>query len=194
MEKYDIEICTINYNTPDLIENLIKSIQSLYTHLPIRVIDGSDTEEFQRLTKMVCTKYGCELVQLGYNIHHGRGMHYAMKTTKHEWVLFIDSDSSIKQGLLEALLYDKPYCGFGMQVNRYGINVDKGILYLHPHFLLVNTLSYHYHQGKFIHHGAPAIQLMELTPDTMKNVIDNKYLELFNRGGRGTVNRFGYNL
>lgn len=188
-----MEIITINYNTPDLIEKLIHSIQAECQY-PIRVIDGSDTEEFQRLSKMVCNKCGVELNQLGYNIHHGRGMDYAMNTSKHDWVLIIDSDSAIKKGLLEVLRYDKPYQGFGMQVNQFGINVDKGILYLHPHFLLVNTLHYRTHSWKFIHHGAPAIQIMAMLPDEEKNVIPNEYLQYFERGGRGTVNRFGYNL
>jgi hypothetical protein len=188
-----MEIVSINYKTPDLIETLIKSVQAECSD-PIRIIDGSDTEEHQRLIKSVCNKYMVELNQLGYNIHHGRGMDYAINTSKHDWILIIDSDSSIKKGLLEVLLYDKPYMGFGMQVNQFGINVDKGILYLHPHFLLVNKYHYVTHDCKFIHHGAPAIQIMANTPDELKNVIPNSYLKLFNRGGRGTVNRFGYNL
>lgn len=192
MEK-SVEICSVNFKTPDLIEKLIESVRSECNN-PIRIIDGSDTEEHQRLIRIVCADYMVELNQLGYNIHHGRGMDYIMNTTKYDWVLLIDSDSSIKSGLLEVLRYDKPYCGFGMQVNQFGINVPKGILYLHPHFLLVNTWHYRTHDWKFIHHGAPAIQVMAMLPDEEKNVIDDKYLELFNRGGRGTVNRFGYNL
>lgn len=191
--RSDVEICSVHYKTPDLIETLIQSVKRECSN-PIRIVDGSDTEEHQRLCKLVCDKYMVELNQLGYNIHHARGMDYAMNTTKYEWVLFIDSDASIKSGLLEVLLYDKPYCGFGMQVNQHGINVDKGILYLHPHFLLVNTNHYRTHEYKFIHCGAPALQIMAMLPDVDKNVLDDKYLELFNRGGRGTVNRFGYNL
>jgi GT2 family glycosyltransferase len=190
-----MEIVTVNYNTPDLIDNLIGSVREV-SSLSIRVIDGSDREETQRLVREVCGDYSnviCE--QLGYNIHHGRGMDYALNTTKHDdWVLIIDSDSMIKAGLLEALRYDKPYCGFGMQVNRYGINCEHDILYLHPHFLLVNINHYHTHPFKFIHHGAPAIQIMANTPNEQKNVIDEKYQEFFVRGGRGTVDRFGYNL
>ena len=189
-----MEIITVHYNTPDLLDNLLGSIRDC-SPLPIRVIDGSDTEEFHRLTKEICGDYSNVIVeQLGYNIHHGPGMDYAMNTTKHDWVLIIDSDSMIKEGLLEVLLYDKPYMGFGMQVNAQGFNVAKGILYLHPHFLLVNRQHYYIHPWKFIRHGAPAIQIMAVLPDSDKNVIPEEYQKYFVRGGRGTVNRFGYNL
>jgi len=67
-------------------------------------------------------------------------------------------------------------------------------LYLHPHFLLVNSSHYHQHTWKFMHHGAPALQIMASLDDNDKNVIDDKYLSLFDRGGRGTVSRFGYNF
>ena len=194
MEK-SIEIISVNYNTPDLIKQLIESVRTYNDNIPIRIIDGSDREPFITQIKDVCDVFNnVELTQFGYNIHHGGGMHYGVTTSKYEWVLIIDSDSSVKNGLLDVLRYDKPYCGFGMQVNQFGINVQKGILYLHPHFLLVNAEHYRTHDWKFIKHGAPAIQIMAFLPDTDKNVIDDKYLELFNRGGRGTVSRYGYNL
>ena len=186
-----MEIISVNYNTPDLIDNLITSIKAV-TNLPIRIIDGSDREYTMLNAKEVCAKHQVEINQLGYNIHHGRGMDYAMNTSKHDWVLIIDSDSMIKPGLLEALLYDKPYCGFGMQVDRNGSNTSTGILYLHPHFLLVNASHYHQHSAKFIHHGAPAIEVMMNTSDNDKNVISEDYQQYFIRGGRGTVSRFGY--
>lgn len=190
-----MEIITVNYNTPDLIDNLIKSIRSTYSN-PIRVIDGSDKKEFSKQTQQVCLNYtGVTIESLGYNIHHGPGIHYALGNSRHEWALIIDSDSRVKEGLLEVLHFDKPYCGFGMRVNRFGFNVPDGdVLYLHPHFLLVNTWFYKFSPYKFIKHGAPAIQIMLNLGDDQKSVIDDKHLALFDRGGRGTVERFGYNL
>jgi hypothetical protein len=188
-----MEIVTVNYNTPDLLDNLITNIR-LVSDLPIRVIDGSDSPVLIKTSKAVADMHEVEILQLGWNIHHGGGMNHAMETTTHDWVLMIDSDSQIKDGLLEALTYTLPYQGFGMQVNQHGINVPKGILYLHPHFLLVNSGYYSRSPYKFIKHGAPAIQIMANIPDDHKAVIPEEYQQYFSRGGRGTVNRFGYNL
>lgn len=189
-----MEIISVSFNTPDLIDAMINSVR-LVSPLPIRIIDGSNTEEFMRLSKEICGDYSnVRIEQLGYNIHHGRGLDYGISSSTEDWVLIIDSDSQIKQGLLEVLLYDKPYMGFGMQVNANGINVVKGILYLHPHFLLVNTNHYKSNQWKFRHCGAPAIEIMANTRDELKNVIPEYYQQYFVRGGRGTVSRFGYNL
>ena len=190
-----MEIITINYNTPDLVDNLIGSIRKIYSN-PIRVIDGSDNKVLAKETRQVCLNYtGVTVDQLGYNIHHGPGMHYACMNSKHEWALIIDSDSRVKDGLLEVLRFDNPYCGFGMRVNRFGFNVPNGeILYLHPHFLLVNTWYYKSSPYKFIKHGAPALNIMLNVDDHNKSVIDDKHLALFERGGRGTVERYGYNL
>jgi hypothetical protein len=191
----NIEIITVNYNTPDLINNLIKSVRDVECNYQIRIIDGSDKEPFKSEIIEVCKKYNnIILQQQGWNIHHGRGMDYAMNTSSYDWVLFIDSDSQIKAGLLNVLSFNKPYMGFSMQVNDYGMNVDKGILYLHPQFLLVNVKHYRINKCKFIHHGAPALQIMKDTKNEDKNIINDKYLELFIRGGRGTINRFGLNL
>lgn len=189
-----MEIVTVHYKTPDLLERLINSIRA-FSEIKIRVIDGSDTEESQRLTKIVCGKPNVILEMHGYNIHHGRGLHHAISTSTEDWCLCVDSEVQLKQGILEALTYSKPLEGFACKVDSNGINNPiGGITYLHPELLLVNVNWYNNQQFKFIHHGAPAIRIMAGTSNDEKYCMDENYRELYIRGGRGTVSRFGYNF
>ena len=50
----NIEILTVNYNTPDLINSLIKSVRDVEGDYPIRVIDGSDSEPYKTDIIEVC--------------------------------------------------------------------------------------------------------------------------------------------
>ena len=191
-----MEIVTVNFKTPDLTERLIDSIRKV-SPVPIRVIDGSDTEEFQRIIREVCGDYSnviCE--QVGFNLHHGPSMHRALNESTHEFVLFMDSDTELLDGMLEKFHYTHFYEGFACWVNDSGINVEKGIgiLYLHPEILLVNVEKYRQSPYKFKKHGAPCIDAMHYTPNSEKLIIPDEYRNLYKRIGRATVNRWGYNL
>jgi glycosyltransferase involved in cell wall biosynthesis len=210
----NIEIITINYNTPDLVERLIRSVREIEGNYPIRVIDGSDTLEFQSGTSRLCTLYEDVItVRMGWNIHHGRGINYALKTSMYEWCLIIDSDNYLQQPVIEKMMSlatgEKKIVGWEMTVNSEGLNDPDGFPYFHPQLLLFNTAYYHglIPRGvQFIHHGAPAIRIMQylfvnglshrVGIDMFEGLgIDKadigKYTVLKNRG---TVNRFGYNL
>lgn len=189
-----MEILTVHYKTPDLLERLIKSIRA-FTDITIRVIDGSDEEHYIRQTAMVCSWYdNINLEQLGYNIHHGRGLHYAISNSTSDWLLAVDSEVQLLQGIIEAFQFEKPLEGFCCEVNNDGLNVSKGILYLHPELLLIKPSWYNNQPHKFIHHGAPAIEVMKNNGNDVKHCMDEDYKKLYIRGGRGTVNRFGYNF
>ena len=189
-----MEILTIHYKTPDLLERLIKSIR-VFTSITIRVIDGSDTQEMQRTTALVCSWYdNIILEQLGYNIHHGRGLDYGLRMSCEEWVLAVDSEVQLLQGIIEAFQFKTNLEGFCCEVNNSGLNVKQGILYLHPELLLINNFWYKQQHFKFIHHGAPAIDVMKHASLADKHCMAEQYKELYIRGGRGTVNRFGYNF
>lgn len=198
MEKF--EIISVNYNTPDLVDTMIESIRKYEGDYPIRIIDGSDREPYKTKTKEVCEKYyNVKLNQFGWNIHHGRGLDFGILSSTYDWVLCFDSDSSLSgHGLFKALQFKFKYEGFPCYVNEFGIDVNKdtpgNILYLHPMFLLVDTKHYRTSPYKFVHHGAPAIKIMAGNDNKDKYIIPDEFKQYFSRGGRGTVNRFGYNL
>ena len=191
-----MEIVTVHYNTPDLLERLIRSSNAICEY-PIRVIDGSDTESMQQATKAICDLFlNVTLEQHGWNIHHGRGLHHAVSTSAFSLVLCVDSEVQLLDGIFRIFKYKTPLEGFCCDVNNHGMNVPQGqgILYLHPELLMVNADWYKSQPHHFIHHGAPAIDLMRHTSNAEKTCIPEELKKFYIRGGRGTVNRFGYNF
>lgn len=205
-----VEIVTVNYNTPDLLWKLLDSIsKNGGDKYHIRVIDGSDKEEFIKNDIDICSKYkNVKLCQLGHNIHHGPGMDYAIKTSEFKYLLILDSDdvvlSNIDEILDVMLKTKKAFVGFAEQVNASGMNVKKkDITYVHPRFMLVEKMVYidfGKRGHKFIKHGAPCINVMKYIHDWKH---EDRYLGIihprfkakwFKTKGRGTCGRFGYNL
>lgn len=208
------EIISVNYNTPELIDKLLSSIREFYPENPsVRIIDGSDNKEAHDDIIKVINKYkNIKMDMFGYNIHHGPGMDYGIRSSKQPYLLIFDSDCHmIKAGYLEEcfnLWKDELYAiGDISYVNKYGINPKENAkkrsnshpyAYCHPNALFVKKEMY-FKFHPYVKHGAPVISTMidihnkGLSNDILFDAtnIQQKYLD---RGGRGTVNKFGYNL
>lgn len=181
------ELISVNYKTPDLIERLIKSIR-VFSEIQIRIIDGSDTEETRKLSKEVCEKYSNVIIeQLGYNVHHGRGLDYGLNNSQFEWVLCVDSDCEILQGMFECFQFTNMIEGFCYDCTKD----NAGSNYLHPELCMVNVKKYKEGKLKFVYSGAPAT---EFNKTTDKLCMNNDYKKFYIRHGRGTCSRFGYNV
>ena len=216
-----IEIISVNYNTPDLIDRMIKSVRDVEGIYPIRIIDGSDREPFKTDIITACQKYeNVILSQQGYNIHHGPGLDLGISTSKFEYCLCVDSDNYIQQPIIQKM-YDglvnnnKMMIGWYCHVNDYGVNVDRyyskeyPIKYYHPSLFMIKK---DYYLGlktmgiAFIKHGAPSIKIMKyLYNNKISDVVgidlweylgidDSQIGKYTNLNSRGTVDRFGYNL
>lgn len=207
-----ITALSINYNTPELLENLLISFRKFYD-IPYLVIDGSDNINFERI-KIFTEKYNIEMHHFNYNIHHGPGMAYGFQTIKTEQILLLDSDVRIlKNGFIEDLQSKLRPENYGIgdvsSVDRDGINVLNGIKYLHPSVALINreiALKY----PLPIRHGAPMIRAMEAIngQDILQHekwlaadLVHSYYKDEseLNRNyivheWRGTVNKTGWNL
>jgi len=220
----NIEIISVNYNTPDLIERMINSVRLYEEMYPIRIIDGSDNQEFINQDRIIQSKYPNVIFEeMGYNIHHGRGLDYGISTSKYEWCLLIDSDVYLKKPAFNLFDFDKlsirPYKIYGWYnyINNNGfIDINGGMLTYseqfpiknyHGAFLLFNVDYYNHLKDikkGFIHHGCPSVIMMKYFYDA--NIIDDvcypsftyreicDYINLKPGETRGTVNRFGYNL
>lgn len=209
----DLEIITVNYNTPDLLKTLIYSIRDTEENYPIRIIDGSDTVQFRLEARNVCDEFSnVDIEPKGFNIHHGPGMDLALSTSKAEWCLIIDTDNVIKKPIIDkffSYITTQKICGTRIEVNEDGYNVEKCIPYFHPQLMFVNVNWYKSLREKgitFVKHGAPCIEVMKYLYD--KKISDKIGVDLCkvlgitmqeideysNLKGRGTVKRFGYNL
>jgi hypothetical protein len=214
-----IEIISVNYNTPDLVEEVIKSIRNTQGDYQIRIIDGSDREPYKQQVLDICAKYENILIEpQGWNIHHGRGMDLGLSTSKFDWCLTLDTDVHLKKLLIPfmlsaATINNKHLCGSYCHVNSAGIGISRyyspqyPIKYYHPALCLWKVEEYLKLRNKgvkCIYHGAPNIQIMQYYYNNKVDVgidiweemqiPDDKQYEYRNMNSRGTVNRFGYNL
>lgn len=218
---YNTEIITVNYNTPDLIDELIKSIRKNEGNYKIRVIDGSDEEPFISEIQEICENdKNTILEQQGWNIHHGRGMDLGVSTSNYEWCLVLDSDKAIQQPIIKRMheaanIGEKDIVSFYCYVNKDGENKsDRNyselypIKYYHPSFFMIKTEFYLKLKKKgisFIHHPCPSIKIMNyLHENDLTNAVGvdiceylnieyPKLIELISKKHKGTRERFGDN-
>lgn len=211
------EIISVNYNTPDLIDKLLSSLNKYYgDSYPVRIIDGSDQVYYQKLLKETIKKYNNVTIDtIGYNIHHGNGLHYGLTTTKYDKVLCLDSDIVfLKENWIEhaySLLNNQLLMvGYYCYVTNGGIDVKnendkkKAIRYIHPSKCFVNVNKYKElfdaFKIRFINHGAPNISISKflhenkLTDDYFLEIKDLAQWDYFEYISRGTVSRYGLNL
>ncbi len=106
----------------------------------------------------------CTIYHVGSNIGHGKGLDYGLMLCKTKQAFLFDSDIEMKKGgileKMELILKDSSY-GIGeiCHTDKNGNNVTIGIPYLHPYFMLINTIQYMKYKN-FVHHGAPCIKAM----------------------------------
>lgn len=165
----EIPFITVCYNTPNLIRDLIQSVRQFYEN-KIYVIDGSDPDISENISEMLGTQSNVLQIKIGYNIHHGPGMAWAIDHLDlPEVALFIDSDMVIaKSGFLENMLAELKMDMYGVgrvhPVNADGFDMshkdaDEGIPYLHPALMLCNT-NVMRSWPRPIKHGAPMVNAM----------------------------------
>lgn len=209
-----ITALTVNYNTPELLESLLKSFRMFY-NIPHLIIDGSDIMNFQRI-KDFPQRFNVQIIHFDYNIHHGGGMAYGFQEIKTEQIILLDSDVRIlKPGFIEDLQSKLRPDSYGIGdisfINRDGINCTNGIKYLHPSCALINrevALKY----PLPVRHGAPMIRTMEAINDSGLDILQHEYWlaedlkhsyhkdeselkrNYIVHEWRGTVNKTGWNL
>lgn len=198
-----IEIVTVNFRTEDLLIRLYWSIRKLLGNVPFRVIDGSGGSKYTAFfEKIMADDSNTTIEKFPFNIHHGRGMNYAMATTEYDYILFIDSDGWVKDGgLIEymagQLNGDSYGSGLVVAVNKDGYNVAAdGIRYLHPSCMLVKRLEYAKYP-RYTHHGAPCIKTMHylhLLSLSHKLIHLDDISRYFEEDRRGTAGRTGYRV
>lgn len=166
MNTADIPVVTVSYNSPDLIEALLRTFRQFYTN-KVYVIDGSRPEVSEQIGEVARRFDNVDFIPFGYNIHHGPGMAWAVQNLDlPAEVLFLDSDVEIRRGgFLESLQTQLEPALFGVgsiqRVNEQGYDRpdDGPVQYLHPACMLVN-LDVMRQWPLPIKHGAPMIATM----------------------------------
>lgn len=210
MNIAQIPIVTVSYNAPELIKNLLTTFREKYSN-PYYIIDGSDPEPLAEIKKIISQFENIQLINFGYNIHHGPGMGWAIKNLPLSGpVLFLDSDIEIvRTGFIEELLQSLTPEMYGVgavgYVNRAGFNIEKSegaIDYLHPICMLCN-IEVMQQWPLPTKHGAPMTEAMLALHDSgnsglvkniewvMNDAISGTQKIFIDHKGQGTVFKTG---
>lgn len=174
-----IKLLSVNYNTPDLIYNMVKSVRQFYDN-EILIIDGSEKQLYEEAKDLLKEFEGIELHHFSFNLHHGNSMAYGINHMDCDKILVLDSDITIlENGILELLESQLKYESYGIgdvqRVDDRGFNIGSrggaiglkeseitgiGYAYLHPAFMLINR-EVALQWPMPIKHGAPMIETMK---------------------------------
>lgn len=200
-----LEIISVHYKTPELIYRQYESIRKFYPKIKYRIIDGSDDNilYFNDLEKK---DNNFSVIKFGYNIHHGPGMDYAIKTSDYTDLLILDSDVWIQKPMIEDMI--KLHLGYSVGkkiiVDSTGFESwqktntgDSQFIYeyIHPYCMLIKKSEY-LKYSPFIKHGAPCINAMVdiYKKNKTENLISFPIEEFIKLEIRGTRKKWGINL
>jgi hypothetical protein len=192
----NITAITVVHNTPELVIRAITSIKKHYPELPILIINGSNLDsECTHILNSIQDDY-ITLVNVGYNIGHGKGMHLGLTTIETDLALIFDSDIYLKNGTIIEQMIDRIEYKYGVgeivKTNDEGYNKEGGeIKYLHPYFMLLDVKQYFKHPP-FVHHGAPCYKAMnEINKSGCGQLlVEIELSDYVRHDGRGTRNIF----
>ncbi|MBI4547438.1 MAG: glycosyltransferase family 2 protein [Ignavibacteriae bacterium] len=195
----------INFQTPDLTRRAVISFRTHYPTLPLLLIDnGSKDESISMLEEIRQQSPACtDVILNSHNLHHGPAMDQALRYLQSPYVLFIDSDCEIlKGGYLESMLnliqHERKAYAIGKRIymNKRGFDIaksDEAILYIRPIFMLINRELY-LTLPPFQRHGTPCLENMRAATEQKLLLIDFPVELYIQHRGRGTAERYGYNL
>jgi len=168
MDIHTIPVVTVSYNTPSLLKGLLESLRSFYRN-PVHIVDGSDPGPADEVRAICAGMDGVTLHALGYNIHHGPGMTWAVQNLGLGGAaLFLDSDIVVLHGgFIEAMLAALQPGDYGVgavaYVNQDGFDIPYGygaVPYLHPPCMLCN-IDVMQQWPLPVKHGAPMVEAMK---------------------------------
>jgi hypothetical protein len=160
-------------NTKDLFKKAYESVRKFHKNMRIIIIDGSDENNpcYKYVTEIGQTDNNVLVIQVNYNIGHGRGMCVGIYYAETPYVLLFDSDIEILKSPVSEMIkmMDKDtfgvgfieYTGFdgfvyGVPNHHYS---EPKIKYLHPYFQLMQVSVYNKFYP-YCHHGAPCFLTM----------------------------------
>lgn len=204
----NIEIVSVHYKTPDYIYKQHASVRSFYPTIPYRIIDGSDDGKIY-FSDLEEKDPNFQVERFGYNIHHGPGMDYAIKSSHYDFLLILDSDVTLNREVLSPMF--EVFSGYAVGrkriVNALGMQnweipwigkyFPKSFKYTYIQPLCMFIKQDAYLQFKpFFKHGSPCIDAMIdiykkkqthlLMEFPIEDYVDVQY--------QGTIKKWGMNI
>lgn len=193
----DITIITVNYRTPDLIEECIKSFRSFYPQVKYLTIDNGGCQQSLEFLRGMKNSGDIQLVENSYNKYHGPTLHQGLFLTSTQYAFLLDSDTRTeKDGFLENMLekFKKDSNLFALGnliiVNDNGVKANEGTPYIHPFACLLDVEKYHT-LSSFRQSGAPAIATMKSVQRSDYNVEHYPIYDYVYHKIAGTRGHFG---
>lgn len=188
---------TVSYNTKDLVKTSYESVRAFHPEMKLIIVDGSDENN-------PCFDYVDSLnspndyvIQVAYNIGHGRGMCLGLYYVETPYVLFFDSDIEMLKSPVKDMLsmFEEDTFGVGYIEKtgfdgfEYGVKsnhtLEGWMPYLHPFFQLVKVSNYRKYYP-YVHHGAPCVLTMfDIYKKGLSNKILKEFAELGHSSGQG---------
>lgn len=188
---------TVCYNSKQLMETAFTSLRKFHPDMQIIIIDGSGKTDpcFNYVSSL--ENKNTKIIQVEYNIGHGRGMCLGLYYIETPYVLFFDSDIEMLKSPLKKMLdmfeEDTFGVGFFEKTGFDGFNYGAKVAhtnadwmpYLHPFFQLVNVANYKkYHP--YVHHGAPCyLTMLDIYKKGLSNKVLKEFPGLGHTSGRG---------
>ena len=196
-----IAAITINYQTPDLLEEAVRSFKRAYPQVRLTIIDNGSRDH----SRSVIEKLTAELPRTGAdfletNIYHGPAMDRGVLTTERPFVFVFDSDTVTERGgflesMLEVIDENNRIYGIGhrVTVDQRGFARPTGIPVLSSAHMLLRTSVYRT-LPPFVHHGLPALANFRAAEEAGYELLDWPIGDYVRHLGRGTAARYGYGL
>jgi GT2 family glycosyltransferase len=195
----------INYQTPDLTLRAFNSFSSFYPGFPVTIVDNGSRDNSQSVLAELQRSHPeqISLVNFPQNIHHGPAMDALLRDGNSKYVLFLDSDCEVHRGgfierMLELAEQEKNVFAVGKKIfmNKRGFDVEESsnaTPYIRPFCMLIHRKNYR-QLPPFQKHGSPCLETMREAGKQNYSLLHFPVLDYVRHEGRGTVNRFGYQL
>jgi len=189
----------VTYNTKDLVRRAYESVRAFHSTMRIIIVDGSEVgNPCYEYVGSLASEY-TDVIQVDYNIGHGRGMCVGIYYTETPYVLLLDSDIEMLRTPVKEMLamMEKDTFGIGYLEKtgfdgfNYGAKPNHSkegwMWYLHPYFTLIQ-LSVYKKFYPFVHHGAPCVwTMLDIHKKGLSKKILKEFLGLGHTNGRGVT-------
>lgn len=159
------------HNTKELIARAFFSVRKYHPTMKIIIVDASDRKD--PCYEYVLSLRGprTQILHVDKNIGHGKGLCLGIVHVQTPYFLIFDSDiemfKSPISGMLQMMESNTWGVGYLEKIDigghEWGSRPEKMKLgpmkYMHPYFCLIQHKEYKKY-SPFIHHGAPAVQIM----------------------------------
>ncbi len=196
-----VTAAVVNFQTPDLLENAVRSFREHYPTTDLLIVDNGSQDESKSLIHELVRELpqNTRTLYLEKNVFHGPAMHRALETISSTYVYFFDSDTITKTGgFLEEMtsqLDSSGAYGIGRKhhVDKRGFPKQDGFPILISYYMMWRVETYK-SLPPFEHHGLPVLKNCIDAHHRGEHLLDYPIQDYVDHLGRGTASRFGYSL